>query len=211
MQEITKANPLDPQDVGLGAWIGRRQAYSLVAGTCSAADARCLSELRETKAYKRTGLSWEGFCKQHIGMHRSNVDQIIRQYREFGPAYFTLHQITGISAEEYRAIRGAIEDGSLRHAGDAIPIAAEHAPRLLEAVRELRAPLPAKARAATATEPPSPCGVAVKALQEAEAAIGGLESDRLSDDDYRRLCALATRLAFQMKRISIHLVPVVAR
>ncbi len=211
MNEVVKPESPLAEDLNLGEWLGRRQAYSLMAGTCSAADAKCLHEIREDKAYKRLGLTWEQFCKERIGLSRSKADEVIRQYREFGPAYFTLHQITGITAEEYRAIRGAIEDGSLRHAGDAIPIAAEHAPRLLEAVRELRAPLPAKARAAAGKEPSSPCGTAVKALQEAEDAVGRLESDRLSDDDYRRLCDLANRLAFQMKRISIHLMPVVVR
>ncbi len=209
MQEMTKAVPFSLQDAGLGAWIGRRQAYSLVAGTCSAADAKCLTELRETKAYKRTGLNWEEFCKQHIGMHRTNVDQIIRQYREFGAQFFALRQITGITAEEYRGIRGSIEDGSLRHSGDAIPIAAEHAPRLLEAVRDLRAPAPSKGRSGADKQAP-PCQAVEKALLEAEEAIGRLDKDSLSDDDYDRLTDLAGRLSAQMNRLEIR-VPVYVR
>jgi len=43
----------------LGTWLGRRQAFSIVAGRCSAADAQCLRELRESKRYKGLGLTWE--------------------------------------------------------------------------------------------------------------------------------------------------------
>ncbi len=206
MHEMTKANPPSLRDVRLGTWIGRRQVYSLLAGACSAADAKCLTELRETKAYKRTGLTWEEFCKQHIGMHRTNVDQVIRQYREFGAQFFALRQITGITADEYRGIRGAIEDGSLRHGGSAIPIAAEHAPRLLEAVQDLRAPAPPKARTAGAgNSAASPWKTAEKALVEAEEALGRLHQDCLSDDDYRSLVDLALRLSAQMNRLSVRI------
>jgi hypothetical protein len=33
----------------VGAWVGRRQAFALVAGSCSAADAEILFEIREKK------------------------------------------------------------------------------------------------------------------------------------------------------------------
>jgi len=43
----------------VGEWLGRRQAFAMVAGRCSAADVQCLRELRESKKYKLLGLSWE--------------------------------------------------------------------------------------------------------------------------------------------------------
>src|ERR1035438_4459802 len=72
----------------IGTWLGRRQAFSLIAGRCSAADAKCLRELRESKKYKLLGLTWEECCKQRAGIGRSTADQIIQNLEEFGPDYF---------------------------------------------------------------------------------------------------------------------------
>ena len=204
MNEILRAAPDQPDEVELGEWLGRRQAYSLVAGTCSAADARCLNEIRENRKYKRLNLTWEEFCKQRLGMHRATADEIIRRYREFGPTYFTLHQITGVTAEEYRAIHGAIEDGSLRWREGAIPIQAEHAPRLLEAVRELAPPPPPRNPAPPpgAGDGPTPYRVAEEALQDAHVAVRRLRGCRVSADDRRRLEELISTLSMEMRLIS---------
>ena len=32
----------------LGIWLGRKQAFSVVAGRCSAADAECLRQIRDS-------------------------------------------------------------------------------------------------------------------------------------------------------------------
>ena len=55
-------------------------------GRCSAADAECLRELRESKKYKLLGLTWEECCKQRAGIGRSTADQIIQKFaaRAFG-------------------------------------------------------------------------------------------------------------------------------
>ena len=122
----------------LGTWLGRRQAFSLVAGRCSAADAKCLRELRESKKYKLLGLTWEEVCKQRAGICRSVADQIIRNLEEFGPDYFVIAQVTGISANEYRRISGSVSNHALLYAGEAIPMEVENAPRLVAAVDALR-------------------------------------------------------------------------
>lgn len=89
----------------VGKWVGRRQALSIMAGRCSAADAQSLRELRESKKYKSLGLTWEQCCKQHAGLARSSAELIIRNLEEFGPEYFVIAQVTGISANEYRRIQ----------------------------------------------------------------------------------------------------------
>jgi hypothetical protein len=122
----------------IGTWLGRRQAFSLIAGRCSAADAKCLRELRESKKYKLLGLTWEECCKQRAGIGRSTADQIIQNLEEFGPDYFVIAQVTGISANEYRRIRGSVSNHALLHASDEIPIEVENAPRLVAAVEALR-------------------------------------------------------------------------
>jgi hypothetical protein len=203
MDDLTIENRVSTEDQNLGAWLGRRQAYSLIAGTCSAADAKCLHQLRETRAHKRLGLTWEDFCKQRIGMSRSLVDQIIRQWTEFGPTYFTLHQITGVTADEFRAIRGSIEDGTLRWRDDAIPIQAEQAPRLLEAVRDLAPPPMRNPKPpAGAEDGPTPYLVAEEALRDAHIAIQGLYDRRPAPEDQRRLVDMITTLSMEMQLIS---------
>ena len=130
----------DNQDgvLNLGTWLGRRQAFSLVAGRCSAADAKCLREIRESKKYKLLGLTWEECCKQLVGICRSVANQIIQNLEEFGPDYFVIAQVTGISADEYRRISGSVSHHALLHAGEEIPIELENAPRLVAAVEDLR-------------------------------------------------------------------------
>jgi len=124
--------------VGFGKWLGRREAFSLVAGRCSAADAQCLRELRESKEYRELGLNWEDACKQLVGICRRAADQIIRNLEEFGPDFFVIAQVTGIPANEYRRIASAVSDHKLLYAGTEIPIAVENGPRLVEAVSALR-------------------------------------------------------------------------
>ena len=59
--DVLKTDSTHEQDLDLGEWLGRRQAFSMVAGICSAADARSLNEIRENKKYKRLGLTWDDF------------------------------------------------------------------------------------------------------------------------------------------------------
>ena len=135
----------------LGAWMGRKQAFASLAGRCSAADAECLRQIRHGKHYRALKLNWEQFCKQEVGVSYITVDKIIRRLEEFGPAYFILTQATGITENEYRRISSAVHDQKLLHAGEEIPIDADHAPKLNAAIEQLRresaAALPAEANA----------------------------------------------------------------
>ncbi len=128
----------------LGTWIGRRQAFAAIAGSCSAADAECLRRVRDRKQYRALGMNWDDFCQKRIGINRKTAEQIIQRLEEFGPQYFALAQVTGVTPEEYRRIAGAVSEQGILHAGETIPIAAENAPRLNAAVEEMRrAPKPA--------------------------------------------------------------------
>ncbi|HXB74943.1 MAG TPA: hypothetical protein VNY05_42320 [Candidatus Acidoferrales bacterium] len=160
----------------IGTWLGRRQAFSLIAGRCSAADAKCLRELRESKKYKLLGLTWEECCKQRAGIGRSTADEIIQNLEEFGPNYFALAQLTGLSAKEYRRIRGAVSGHALLHAGEDIPIDVENAPRLVAAVEALR-----REASHTPAPPADAEAEAARCFAKAERAFGtGLaELDKL--------------------------------
>jgi hypothetical protein len=150
----------------VGTWLGRRQAFSIVAGRCSAADAQSLRELRESKKYKELGLTWEDCCKQHAGIARSSAELIIRNLEEFGPDYFVIAQVTGISANDYRRIQGSVRNHALIHGGEEIPLQVENAQRLAIAVDTLR-----RETAATPAEPADAAAEAARSFAKAERAV----------------------------------------
>jgi hypothetical protein len=123
----------------LGTWLGRRQALSAVAGRCSAADAECLREIRQGKRYRALKLSWQEFCRRHLGISRVAADRIIRHLEEFGPAYFQLAAITRVTPEDYRRIRGAVTEDGLAHEGRVLALIPENTAQVTEAVEALRA------------------------------------------------------------------------
>ena len=106
----------------LGVALGQNQAFSLVAGRCSAAQAATLLRLRP----------------KYLKISGSEADRIIRIWEEFGAAYFELAQLMRISPETYRAIEPAVKDGALVHNGEAIEFDAENSGKLAAAVAQLR-------------------------------------------------------------------------
>jgi hypothetical protein len=133
MQDKSTGNAVD-----LGKWLGRRQAFALVAGRCSAADAECIRKMRAERNYRTLAPSWGEFCKQHLGISKAWADRIIQYLEEFGPAYFLLAQMARVTPEEYRRISGSVRGQALLHAGEEIPIEAENAGRLAVAIEEMR-------------------------------------------------------------------------
>jgi hypothetical protein len=164
--------------LGLGTWLGRRQAFSLLAGRCSAADAECLRKMRDEKQYRALGMSWATFCRTHVGVGRSAAEKIIKQLEEFGSTYFELAAVTRITPEEYRQIAGAVTPDGVLHRGRLLPIASENARELSEAVQEL------KQQAAPVVEEPPELErtlergrKAVRAAVESYARAGAMELD----------------------------------
>jgi len=137
MREKTKNKKAD-KAVDLGKWLGRRQAFALVAGRCSAADAECIRRMREERNYRALAPNWDEFCKDQLGISRAWADRIIQHLNEFGPAYFLLAQVVKMTPDEFRKIRGAVRGQALLHAGEEIPIESENAGRLAAAIEELR-------------------------------------------------------------------------
>ena len=58
----------------LGKWLGRREAFGLIAGRCSAAEVEVMSRIREQKLYLEYGCDWDGFCTQQLHASRRHVD-----------------------------------------------------------------------------------------------------------------------------------------
>ena len=122
----------------LGVALGQNQAFSLVAGRCSAAQAATLLRLRQEKKYLKCAANWREFCTSYLKMSGSEADRIIRLWEEFGAAYFELAQLMRISPESYRAIEPAVKDGALHHNGETIEFDAENSGKLAAAVAQLR-------------------------------------------------------------------------
>lgn len=120
-----------------GKWLGRRQAFALIANGCSAAEAQCLKSIKDNARYKSVGLSWEQFCEQHASMSRATADRIIDRLEEFGEAYFQLSQVMRISPERYRMVEGAVADQTIEFQGERIPITRENSARIAAAVEAL--------------------------------------------------------------------------
>src|ERR1700676_3554004 len=139
--EILNANASGAALLEVGTWIGRHQAFGLMASQCSAADAECLRQIRDNKHYKALGLTWEEFCSQHAGVDRKTADRIVERLEEFGEAYFNLSQVIPIQPASYRLLASNVTGNTIELDGQKIPITPEHAPQIIEAVRELRSRL----------------------------------------------------------------------
>ena len=164
----------------LGKWMGRKQAFSLVAGATAAADVECLRQIRERKLYVAKGVDWTEFCKQHAGITRAYADRLIRQLEDFGPSYFNLSQIVRISADVYRKIAPAVSDEGVALGDETIAICPENSEKLVEAVNELRAAIPAK-------EVATGVAAARRRLELSVAALNQVVKSGLSDEERQEL------------------------
>jgi hypothetical protein len=122
----------------LGTWLGRRQAFGMMAGRTAAADAECLRQIRDQKLYKSETSSWAEFCERYIGTSRTHVDSVIRHLDQFGPQFFELTQFTRIPPEAYRAIASHVTAEGVHLDGELIPLKQENSLRIAGAVVELR-------------------------------------------------------------------------
>ena len=128
----------------LNRWLGRREAFSLVAGRCSAADVECMKRIRDGKLYLSRAANWEEFCEKELHLSRSGVNQLIGLREKFGPEYFHIAQITRISVADYRAIAPAVSAEGIAWNGEIIPLQPENAGQIAAAVSALRTEAAAK-------------------------------------------------------------------
>jgi hypothetical protein len=169
----------------VGTWVGRKQAFALVAGRCSVADAEILFEIREKKLFRAIEQTWEEFCAKRLGLTRSYVDRIIRQFKELGPDYVRLNSFTRITPAEYRRIARTVTEDGLSYGGELITLECENAPRLAEAIGALRREW---TQAADPIDPvEESCAKAAKALQSAVAEFHRLQAMKLDDEGRLKL------------------------
>jgi hypothetical protein len=126
-------------DVGIS--VGRHQAFSAVSTRCSAAQALCLKQIRESRSYEELGLTWEEFCKQQAGISRPQADNLIRRYAEFGDAFFRVSEIIDVSQETFREIAGKVDGEFIEIDGERLSLTPENAPRIRYGIKQLRSEL----------------------------------------------------------------------
>jgi hypothetical protein len=126
------------KQIDLGSWIGLQQAFAVVTGSCSAARAQCLKQVRDSKMLDALGLTWDEFCKDHAGISRQHADHLIQQYAEFGDAYFRLSEIARVSSGTYRQIAAHVDGETIEIDGQKLAFTPANATRIRAAIQNLR-------------------------------------------------------------------------
>ena len=144
---MTKQDPKEMME--LGAWLGRHQAFGMIANRCSAADAECLKQMRDSGKYKELGMTWATFCQERAGISRVSADRLINHLEEFGANYFRLSELMPISRETYRLIAGSVSEEGVEVDGKKIPLTRENRKRVMAAVESLRGKVQPKSSADT--------------------------------------------------------------
>ena len=129
--------PTSREALDLGRLLGQRRALTAVAGRCTAAHAQLLRRIHDEKLYRPLAKTWEGFCGPHLAVSRRHADRLISVLNRFGPIYFELSQLVGISPREYLDIEPAVREHSIVVNGEAISLIPENAPKILEAVGQV--------------------------------------------------------------------------
>ena len=130
--------PLDPHEaLELGRILGQRRAFNAVAGRCSAAHAQLLRRIHDEKLYLPLAKSWRDFCGPYLAVSRRHADRLIDLLNRFGPVYFELSQLIGISPQQYLAIEPAVREHSLLVDGEAVSLIPDNTPKLLEAIGQV--------------------------------------------------------------------------
>ncbi|HLI84739.1 MAG TPA: hypothetical protein VKV17_12515 [Bryobacteraceae bacterium] len=87
-------------------------------------------------------MTWDEFCRQHVGASRPSVDKTIKLFEEFGPAIFELSSVMHIGEDEYRGIAGSVTPNGIVFGNELIPITPERLPEVVRAVNALLASAP---------------------------------------------------------------------
>ena len=182
------------EHVNLARLLGRREAFSMVAARCSAADARILRQVRDEKLYLAVAQDWDEFCSVHLHMSRPSANRVIGWLNEFGPQYFEIAQLTRISPETYRAIAPSIQDGALHTDGEAIALIPENAEKISAAVAELRKPAP---------KPPAPSDPLAALREQGDALIGRFADTAASCQDRLALRKTLTHVTEGLVRFGL--------
>jgi hypothetical protein len=186
----------------LGMLLGNNQAFSLVAGRCSAAQAAGLKQLREEEKYKSVTPRWRDFCARYLRISGAEADRIIHLWNEFGAGYFELSHLTRISPDVYRAIAPSIRDGALHANAEAIELNVENSRRLAAAVAEVRQRIRLP-KPAAALEPRERIAGLEKRALALLAEFESMVSSERHGANWPQVTAILGRVAFALRRLEL--------
>lgn len=87
----------------LDQFLGERRAFSRLADSRSAADGECIAKK----------VNWAQYCTQYLDISKSEANNIIQRFEEFGQSYFDASRLVRISPESYRANAHAVKDKAI--------------------------------------------------------------------------------------------------
>src|SRR5690349_14927082 len=122
------------KSVNVERWLGRREAFALIAGRCSAFDAASLREIREEKLWVDSAASWDEFCRIKLQSSRHRIDNIIRQLDEHGLQFFHACQAHHLTEPEYIKLKEHFTAEGFQNDGQLIPWGEENSDRLADAI-----------------------------------------------------------------------------
>jgi len=142
MNELVKTEnqgpaAVEPAGFKLDQWLGRREAFGLIAGCCSAAEIETIRQIQDEKLYQDLNCNWDECCTRHLHASRRSVDRELGYLRKYGPAFFTVRQLTRITVKEYESIAGHISEHGVNLDGALIAVHADNSHQLAAAVEEL--------------------------------------------------------------------------
>ncbi|SPF55091.1 hypothetical protein SBA4_6900002 [Candidatus Sulfopaludibacter sp. SbA4] len=194
--------PENLESLSLGKWIGRGQAFAVSASHSLISQAKCWKGIRDSGSYKASGLTWDQFCTQEIGLSRQYVEELIDNLEKYGETFCQLLQIVKISADVYRAISPKIDGEAIEIDGEMVPIAPENAGRIRAAVLQMRSDLrqanekPAKDPVTAVQTRIKGCVAAISRLSEGNLEGAGRDALRaIVEDSVLRLMEISERLA----------------
>ena len=185
--------------LNLGTWLGRKQAFGLMAGRCTVAEIECLVEVCDGKLYLAIEPTFEAYCKNHLGITARTANRLIRQFKQQGPNLARLNSFTRIKPSEYRLFAAAVTEEGFFYNGETIPLEPENAPKLAQAVDAIRR------ESAPEPEPLDPAAQAFakaeKSLQAAVAEFTRLQAMKLDGEGRLKLLVTVEAGRAQLDRI----------
>jgi len=128
----------DTATIEAGLTTGRQQAFAMIASKCTYAQAVCLKQIHDTRAYEKLGVTWEQYCPQFCGIGRTAAENIIKRLDEFGEDYFRLSALVRISPDTYREIRDRVTAETIDLDGEQIPLTSDNAQKIRAGIRKLQ-------------------------------------------------------------------------
>lgn len=117
--------------------IGRQEVLGTFQAMTSALLAENLHRLAKSKYYKKLGLTFEEACqKLYPQLRIDTCYRRVREYAEFGQAFFQLKDVVRISAGTYRLINPTVEDGSVVVGSETYALTKANAPYIQAAIQE---------------------------------------------------------------------------